>query len=172
MKKQIFVLAALLTASVMSVNAQDPQTTAHCGDVVTITATPDAGYKFLYWDDDHSLTNATRQVEIDENTTIYDYKAVFGVATYAVTVTTDQTDMGTVSGGGDYEFGTSATLTATANNKCYKFVKWSDGNTANPRTVTVSSDETANVYKAEFAYEDFTVKVTSGGNGSVTISKE
>jgi len=171
MKKYLTIVAALLTLNMTSALAQT-EATAKCGETVTITATPDAGYKFLYWDDDHTLTSATRQVTIDATTTIYDYKAVFAVATYTVSATTDQTDMGTVSGGGDYEFDTSVELEATPKNKCYKFVKWSDGVTTAKRTITVAATDAANTYKAEFAEVDFTVKVTSGGNGSVVISKK
>lgn len=54
--------------------------------------------------------------------------------------------MGTVSGAGLYDNGDSATLTATANNG-YAFIDWQDGNTDNPRTITVSQDAT---YTANF----------------------
>ena len=48
---------------------------------------------------------------------------------------------GTVSGAATYNYGATATLTATPNNG-YHFIKWSDGNTDNPRTVTVNGDLT------------------------------
>ena len=54
---------------------------------------------------------------------------------------------GVVTGGGVYVEGDYITLTATAN-EGYKFIQWSDGNTDNPRVVTVTSDVT---YTAEFA---------------------
>ena len=54
---------------------------------------------------------------------------------------------GVVTGGGVYVEGEYVTLTATAN-EGYKFIQWSDGNTDNPRVVTVTSDVT---YTAEFA---------------------
>jgi uncharacterized repeat protein (TIGR02543 family) len=53
---------------------------------------------------------------------------------------------GIVSGGGAYEFGTSITLTASPA-VGYKFEKWSDGNTQNPRVITVTGDAT---YEAQF----------------------
>ena len=43
---------------------------------------------------------------------------------------------GLVTGGGSYADGSTATLTAIPNSG-YKFVKWQDENTQNPRTVTV-----------------------------------
>ncbi|MBO4914775.1 MAG: hypothetical protein J5449_06160, partial [Oscillospiraceae bacterium] len=44
---------------------------------------------------------------------------------------------GTVTGAGVYKKGDPVTLTATPNEH-YKFVKWSDGNTENPRTFTAA----------------------------------
>ena len=67
-------------------------------------------------------------------------------ASYKVTTAVSPTGAGTVTGGGTYEYGKSATLTATANSG-YTFSKWSDGVTTNPRTVTVTQDVT---YTANF----------------------
>jgi len=68
---------------------------------------------------------------------------------YTITVTVNDDSMGSVTGGGVYEEKTTATLTATANTN-FKFVKWDDGNTDNPRTVTVVSDA---IYKAIFSFD-------------------
>ena len=58
---------------------------------------------------------------------------------YTVTVTANNPAWGTVSGGGQYEEGANATITATAN-EGYRFVEWNDHNTDNPRTFTVTGD--------------------------------
>ena len=47
--------------------------------------------------------------------------------------------MGTVSGGGSYEYGSSATVTATPSEGCH-FVRWNNGVETNPYTFTVYSD--------------------------------
>ena len=47
--------------------------------------------------------------------------------------------MGSVSGGGTYEYGSQVTLTATPNNG-YHFVNWSNGSEENPYTFTVFGD--------------------------------
>lgn len=58
---------------------------------------------------------------------------------YTVTVTSSDTSMGTVSGGGSYPNGDTTTLTASPT--CgYRFVRWSDGNTENPRLLVVTAD--------------------------------
>ncbi len=60
---------------------------------------------------------------------------------YTVTVTANNDAYGTVSGGGTYANGTTVTLTATANTG-YRFVRWNDNNTDNPRDIVVTSDTT------------------------------
>lgn len=86
---------------------------------------------------------------------LYDlYVEVFyTVQGYTLTVNSSNTAHGTVSGGGDYESGATATLTATPKTG-YKFVKWNDGNTSATRTVTVSADAT---YTATFEAIAYTV---------------
>ncbi|MGM9818793.1 MAG: hypothetical protein ACI30B_07430 [Paludibacteraceae bacterium] len=66
--------------------------------------------------------------------------------TYTVTATCDA-EQGSVSGAGTYPQGTEVTLTATAEDGYY-FVQWSDGNSENPRTITVTEDV---ALTAEFA---------------------
>ena len=61
---------------------------------------------------------------------------------------------GIVTGSGVYQHGATATLTATPN-EGYHFVQWSDGNTDNPRTMTIISDITLS---AEFAINVYSVR--------------
>ena len=63
------------------------------------------------------------------------------ICNVTITVTSANENMGTVSGGGEYEVGTEITITATPN-EGYHFVTWNDGNTDNPRTITVTEDAT------------------------------
>lgn len=65
---------------------------------------------------------------------------------YTITAVPNDSAMGTVTGGGEYEADATATLTATPNSG-YVFVNWNDGNTDNPRTITVTADAT---YTANF----------------------
>ena len=57
----------------------------------------------------------------------------------AIIVTSNDTIMGTVHGGGGYDPGVTSTISATAKEGC-EFVGWSDGNTDNPRVVQVTRD--------------------------------
>lgn len=65
---------------------------------------------------------------------------------YMLTVISADTSMGTVTGGGKYNAGAIATITATPK-EGYEFVKWNDGDTSASRTVTVNADKT---YTATF----------------------
>lgn len=65
----------------------------------------------------------------------------YEIPTYTITANVNNSYGGTVSGGGTYESGSSATLTAKANDG-YKFIKWSDGVTTASRTVTVTGAAT------------------------------
>ena len=60
---------------------------------------------------------------------------------YTLTVASNNTAWGTVSGGGTYNAGATVTLTATPASG-YRFVSWQDGSTQNPRTVTVTANAT------------------------------
>lgn len=93
--------------------------------------------------------------------------------TYTITVNSNDTSMGTVTGGGVYESGTTATLTATAESG-YKFVSWNDGNTNTTRTITVSGNAT---YTATFAVdtpvvETVTIQLGIEGSGSILVDGE
>ncbi len=78
---------------------------------------------------------------------------------FTITVNSNNDAWGTVTGTGTYADGATATLTATPN-AGYEFEKWQDGNTENPRTITVSADET---YTAYFKAVVPGVKVTFNG---------
>ena len=62
---------------------------------------------------------------------------------YTIAALSADTSAGSVSGSGIYPDGQTATLTATTRNaNRWHFDRWSDGNTDNPRTVTVSDNAT------------------------------
>lgn len=60
-------------------------------------------------------------------------------ATYTISASVTPTGSGAVNGIGKYNSGSSIELNAIANGG-YKFLKWSDGVTTNPRTITVTGD--------------------------------
>ena len=102
-------------------------------EVAIITATPNEGYEFTRWSDGN--TENPRTVTITSDTA---FMAIFteAVSTPTITVTVNDATMGSASYTLD---GNTAVLTATAN-EGYEFTAWNDGNTENPRTVTITSD--------------------------------
>ncbi len=105
-------------------------------DTVTLTAVPNNGYHFVSWYDGD--TNITKQVVATDNLTV---AALFDYNQCQVTVNVADTTMGTVSGGGTYNYLSECTVTAIPA-EGLNFIRWSDGNKANPRTITVTQDTT------------------------------
>ncbi len=104
------------------------------GTKVTITAMPKENYYFTGWSDCDSK-ELSRTITITSNTTI---TANFAKKPY-LTAQPNNSGYGIVTGSGYYAVGSEATITATPKGG---FVQWNDGNTENPRTVTVTSDVT------------------------------
>ena len=89
--------------------------------------------------------------------------------THTLTALSANPEMGSTTGGGTYNHNTTATLTAIANDG-YHFVQWHDGNTDNPRTVTVTADTT---YTAHFAADEpatFTITVLPANPAMGTVT--
>ena len=127
------------------------------GTEITLTATANVGYGFVKWSDGN--TENPRKVVVAQDST---YTAIFGKL-YTVSASVKDEMMGTISGDGEYAEGCEITLTVTAK-EGYHFVKWSDGNIENPRTIVVTEDLNLT---AEFAINQYNVEVTSIGNGLV-----
>ena len=116
------------------------------------------GYIFTHWSDGN--TDNPRHLVLTQDTIIV---AQFrGIRSYAVNVDCNP-EQGSVSGSGVYAETAPVTLTATATTG-YRFSQWSDGNTDNPRTLTLTSDTTLTV---EFVVASFMVTATAL-HGSVT----
>lgn len=81
---------------------------------------------------------------------------------YTVDVQSDNTNYGTVSGGGsNLESGTTITITATPKSG-YKFSHWNDGDTNASRTITVTGNATYTAY--------FEVDTSGGGSDEILNS--
>lgn len=118
------------------------------GSTAILLATPNTHYRFDHWDD--GVTANPRTVTVTDDAT---YTALFAAEEYTITVTANNDAYGSVSGGGNYAYGSQATLSATAATG-YHFTRWNDFNIDNPRTVTVEGDAD---YTARFAVNNYTV---------------
>ena len=124
------------------------------GTEITISATPAEGYHFVCWSD--GVTDASRSIIVTDNITL---SAEFAINVYTVTLSAQN---GTVTGSGNYNHGTSISISATPV-AGYHFVRWSDGDTNATRTIVVTSNVTLT---AEFAINVYTVAVTAV-NGTI-----
>ena len=140
--------------------------TYNYGATATITATANNGYHFTQWSDGN--TNASRSITVTSDTA---FTAQFAANTYTVTVAANDASMGTVSGGGSYDYLDTAILTATPNSG-YFFRQWSDGNTANPRSLIVTDNVSLTaVFSADSsAVQNYTVTLTVNDASMGTLS--
>ena len=124
-------------------------------DSITISATSNYGYHFAHWQDNN--TDNPRTIQVTQNKT---YTAYFDYNQYAISLDVDTAIHGNVSGSGNYNYLSSRTITATANYG-YHFTHWSDGNTSNPRIITLTQDTSFTAY---FEKNSYTVTVLSNNN--------
>ena len=145
--------------------------TAWISSLLPVTATPtDATAQYTYAFDHWANLPATITGNKD------DIQAVFTRTLNQYTITGASAGNGSVSGSGTYDYGATATLTATPNSG-YEFVEWNDGNTTNPRSLTVTGTAT---YTATFAsivtdreldiVDWTTTSLTINGNGLKTAA--
>ena len=109
----------------------------------TVTATASNGWRFMTWNG--SITNNPWTFTVTPGATVCTANfAKLSVITVAVT----PTNGGTVGGGGIYIVGNPCTLSAVPQNG-WAFSQWNDGNSANPRLLTVPPTNVT--YTASFA---------------------
>ena len=126
---------------------------------VNIYATPAEHYHFVGWMNeagDTVLTNANETITVLGDSTL---TALFDGDVMPMTYQVNNAIRGAVEGPATGEFNTEVEFEAIAAHG-YEFAKWEDGNTDNPRTVTVLGTDAENTYKAIFDYEKFDMHVT------------
>ena len=138
-----------------------------------ISATANDGYAFSAWNDGN--TDNPRTITVTGNATyIANFEAL--PQQYTITVLSSSEIRGSVSGGGTFDEGTVTQISATANDG-YIFSAWNDGNTDNPRTITVTGNAT---YIASFEVQSIIETQTTAqisifpnpNNGMFTLSME
>ena len=143
-------------------------------------STPEA-YNFAGWSTSPKTTSSTNQnvsyangASINNITSAGSTIILYGVwqiKSYTITVQSNNTNFGTVSGGGTYNHGATATLTATAN-EGYYFSHWQDSTGANVSQspsfqVTVTSSTT---YTAIFERITYTLNIYLSNESYGTVS--
>ena len=120
------------------------------GETCVVTATPNADYNFVNWTENGTQVSAEATYSFTvtgDRDLVANFSQVLPTY-YTISVTANPSNGGTVTGGDSYVAGSTATLTATAN-EGYTFTQWQDGNTDNPRTITVTGDASYTAYFEE-----------------------
>jgi len=100
----------------------------------TPATTSNAQYTHLFTGWDKELTAVTSDASYTAR-----YEDVLNK--YTVTATSANDEMGSVTGSGEYEYGTNVTLTPVAN-EGYMFIGWSNGSMANPYQFEITDNVT------------------------------
>ena len=133
------------------------------GTIATISTTPNYGYHFVQWNDGN--TDNPRTITITQDTA---FVANFAPNQYSISVNYDK-EQGIVEGEtGKFDYKTQHTYTVIPNYG-YHFTQWADGNTANPRTITLTQDT---ILTASFSKNSYTITLQSADpeQGSVSGS--
>ena len=139
------------------------------GSQATLTATGKTGYSFSVWDDGETAN--PRVITVTKDAT---YTAIFSENVekpkYTITVVSADEAQGTVTGGGEFDEYSTITIQATPKDG-YDFDKWQDGNTENPRKVTVTENMTFTAYfKAQSGpAKQFTITVVSSNPSAGSV---
>ncbi len=140
----------------------------YMNDQVNVRATANTGYHLTGWSNDFPInaTNTVRATITRDSTIIANFDTNEYVLTVAVA--DGQDAMGSVDGSNPaVKHFLNYQISATPN-QGYIFKEWNDGNTDNPRTVTLTENTT---YTASFAPDTFTVVVNTNNEqyGTVTV---
>ena len=139
------------------------------GASCTLTATANTGYTFVNWTKNGTQvsTNPSYTFTVTESG---NYVAHFQINSYNITATANPTNSGTVSGTGQYNHGTSCTLTATANTG-YTFTNWTENGSVVSTNASYSFTVEANrTLVANFTANTYTVSVTANPSNGGTVS--
>ena len=133
------------------------------GATANLTATVSPGYTFEGWyEGNNQVTlNTSYSFTVTSDCTL---EARYTQNTYTITVNSNWPEGGSATGGGTYHYGDEISISASANTG-FTFSRWSDGNTDNPRTVTVTQDAT---YVAEFTKNSYTITLVPGVGGNAS----
>lgn len=114
------------------------------GQTCTVTATAKEGYTFTNWTENGTAVsdNESYSFTVTGNRNL---QANFSLNTFNITVTANPSDGGTISGGGEYGYGKSCTVTAEPY-PVSTFINWTENgevvSTNTSYTFTVTSDRT------------------------------
>jgi subtilisin family serine protease len=170
LKAYFYLTTRKLTITSTAGGTTDPAVgsyTCEYGGNATVTATPNANYRFNDWLlDGTERAGTTITVTMNAN---HDLQAVFTLRQFTLTI--NSTAGGTTEpaqGARAYDYGTNVTVTAAPNTN-YRFEFWeldgSDAGSANPKTILMDDNHEL---KAYFSQIDHTLAVSATPGGTTT----
>lgn len=159
-----FSLSAISTNGTVSMNPAGGVYTP--GTVVTLTATPKAGYMFSGWSGDLTGLTNPAAITIDKNKSV---TANFKIITYSLATTAANGSVSLFPTGVSYNAGTQVTLTAKPNIG-FVFSHWSGDLSGSTNPAKITMDAIKNV-TANFNRITFTL-TTIASKGSILLNPE
>ncbi len=157
------------TGSGVGTVSVSPKGPYYQGADVTITASAETGSRFDGWQEQPEALNPYIVDDLKADLTL---TAVFTKLQYNVNGTPADSSMGSVTGSATVDYGTETTLTAVPNTG-FRFVRWDDGNTSNPRTFTnIQSNINRTAIFEAIPQFTITTNTTGSGVGTVSVSPE
>ena len=139
------------------------------GASCTLTVTANPGYTFTNWTKNGQVvsTSASYTFTVTESAA---YVANFSANSYSITATVNPSGAGNITGAGTFTYGSSVTLTATAN-PGYTFTNW----TKNGQVVSTNATLTFTVtesssYVANFQINSYEVTVMANPTAGGTVT--
>lgn len=138
------------------------------GESVTVEATPDKGYRFLYWTEDNQpvCNEASYSFPAKNSRSLVAVFELIPIPTYSINVTS--TAGGTAVGDGQYKQGETVTVTAIPDNG-YRFISWQENGITVSDTpdfsFTADSDRTLTAVFEPVLPPEQTGNPESGSNG-------
>ena len=132
-------------------------------DTAVVYASSYTGFQFARWDDGN--TDNPRTIVVTSDTT---FVAYYTAEQYTIDVEVNDTERGSVTGSVTADYLAYTTISAEANYG-YRFTRWNDDNTDNPRLVQVTGNA---VYTAFFEKNIYSVTALSADaeQGSATAN--
>lgn len=130
----------------------------------TVRATPASGYRFSRWSDGN--TQNPRNLTVTRDTSLVAY---FAIITYNFSVVSEDTNKGTVIITTQPTQANPQASFAAVPKTGFTFTRWSDGNTQNPRTITLTQDTALVAYFASTNPQRYSFSVVSEDTNKGTV---
>ena len=143
--------------------------TYNYGQTCTLTATPIPGYTFLRWTKNGTQvsTSSSYSFTVMESAS---FVAHFQLNNYVISISSNPSNGGTVSGGGAYHYGDNCTVTATTS-PGFNFINWTEnGNPVSNQPIYTFTITTDRNLVANFTTQNYIITAIANPTEGGTVS--